>query len=76
MLRIHRQYEEDGFQVTEYTRDGETVEATVRAVIGEAIESTLPKNEIVELKQANEELKNRLNLAEQAIDELIFGGAL
>ena len=33
MSRILRQYEEDGYQITEYTRDDETVSAVIKELI-------------------------------------------
>jgi hypothetical protein len=75
-MRILKQYLEGDMLVTEYTRDGITVAAVVKTAMlekgSEVIE--LPKNPLFELQEENNALKERLDLAEAAIDELIFGG--
>ncbi|MGE7624610.1 hypothetical protein ACQKMD_16595 [Viridibacillus sp. NPDC096237] len=54
-----KEYEENGFKVTEYTRDGETVSHTIReAIITEPIEPPVP----VEPKPTLEELQTQLLL--------------
>lgn len=44
MLKILRQYEENGYQVTEYTRDGVTVSTTIK----QPIPVDLPEPEPIE----------------------------
>lgn len=72
MITILREYVEGRTLVREFTKDGVTVSHTVKTPVQEETENeviTLPKNPV-------NELQTRLELAEKAIDELIFGGAL
>jgi hypothetical protein len=76
---ILNQYTEGDMLVTEYTRDGETIAAVVRTAILDELENEvieLPKNPFLELQEENKALRDRLALAEAAIDDIIFGGGL
>lgn len=73
MLQLLREYVEGTTLVREFTKDGVTVSHTVRTPVeqetsGEVL-PPLPTNPLIDLK-------DRLALAEKAIDDLIFGGAL
>lgn len=35
MIKVLREYEENGYQITEYTKDGETVSHTVKVAISD-----------------------------------------
>lgn len=80
MIMVLRQYNDGKFLVTEYTVDGKVASHIVKTPIENETDGDqlppLTANPILELKQENEQLKDRLSLAEQAIDELIFGGGL
>jgi hypothetical protein len=78
MIAILRQYIEDNMQVIEYTKDGVTVSHVVKTPIqnetaGELL-PPLPPNPLLQLQQENEELKSRIELMQQALDDLILGG--
>jgi hypothetical protein len=81
-MRILKQYVEDGMLVTEYTRDGETVAATVKSLVTENLEGeviTLPKNPIQALQEENEKLKKQqaqLNADFEAFMDFIFNGGM
>jgi hypothetical protein len=78
MITILRQYIEDDMQVVEYTKDGVTVSHTVKTPIqnetaGEQL-PPLPPNPLLQLQQENAELKARIEVMQQALDELLLGG--
>lgn len=78
MITILRQYIEDDMQVVEYTKDGVTVSHTVKTPIqnetaGEQL-PPLPPNPLLQLQQENAELKERIEIMQQALDELLLGG--
>jgi hypothetical protein len=77
MLKIVNQYIEGEMIVTEYTADGVNVSHVVKTPIqqeteGEIIE--LPSNPLLQLQQENAELKERIEIMQQALDELLLGG--
>jgi hypothetical protein len=81
-MQILKQYVEDGMLVTEYTKDGETVSATVKSMVtenlgGEVI--TLPKNPIQVLQEENSKLQQQqaqLNADFEAFMDFIFNGGM
>jgi hypothetical protein len=77
MLNILKRYIEGEMIVTEYTADGVNVSHIVKTPIqhetdGEIIE--LPPNPLLQLQQENDELKARIELMQQALDDLLLGG--
>jgi hypothetical protein len=81
-MQILKEYVEDGMLVTEYTKDGETVSATVKSMVtenlgGEVI--TLPKNPIQVLQEENSKLQQQqaqLNADFEAFMDFIFNGGM
>jgi hypothetical protein len=72
-LIILRQYIVGNKRVTEYSRDG----STVSHIIEESIEKAeMPEHvsPTVFFQAENQKLKERLELVETAIDDIIFGG--
>ncbi|WP_240371679.1 hypothetical protein [Anoxybacteroides rupiense] len=77
MLQILKEYIDRDMLVREYTKDGENVSHIVKTPIqhetdGEIIE--LPPNPLLQLQQENDELKARIEIMQQALDDLILGG--
>ncbi|MED5042762.1 hypothetical protein P9848_12590 [Geobacillus stearothermophilus] len=78
MITILRQYIEGDMQVVEYTKDGVTVSHVVKTPIqnetaGEQL-PPLPPNPLLQLQQENAELKERIEIMQQALDDLLLGG--
>lgn len=42
MLQILRTFTEDGYEITEYTRDGETVDTVTKAIISDELPEPTP----------------------------------
>jgi hypothetical protein len=78
MIQILRQYIEGDMNVIEYTKDGVTVSHTIKTPIqnetaGEQL-PPLPPNPLLQVQQENAELKARIEVIQQALDDLILGG--
>jgi hypothetical protein len=72
-MSILRQYIIGNKRVTEYSRDG----TTVSHIIEESIEKAeMPEHvsHTMFFQEENQKLKERLELVETAIDDIIFGG--
>jgi len=78
MLSILKQYIENDMQVIEYTKDGVNVSHVVKTPIqnetaGELL-PPLPPNPLLQLQQENTELKERIEIMQQALEDLLLGG--
>jgi hypothetical protein len=78
MLQILKEYVDGDMLVREYTKDGENVSHIVKTpiqneTVGEQL-PPLPPNPLLQLQQENAELKARIEIMQQALDELLLGG--
>ncbi|NNV04784.1 hypothetical protein [Brevibacillus sp. MCWH] len=78
MIEVLREFVENGMRVIEYTRDGVNVSHRVEVPVqnetaGEQL-PPLPPNPILQLQQENAELKERIEIMHQALDDLLLGG--
>jgi hypothetical protein len=82
MLTVLKEYVENDYIITEYTRDGETVAAVVKTAVSENLEGeviTLPKNPIQVLQEENGKLQQQqaqLNADLEAFMEFYFSGGM
>lgn len=78
MIEILREFVENDMRVIEYTRDGVCVSHRVEVpvqneTVGEQL-PPLPPNPLLQIQQENVELKARIDLMQQALDDLLLGG--
>lgn len=73
MLQILNRYEDGDYEIIEYSKDGKTATHTVRALKTQMVEGEelpIPKP----LTQEIDELKQQLEVTQEALDYLLMGG--
>jgi len=77
MLSILREHIVGDKIIREYSKDGVTVSHKLETPISEETDGdiiTLPENPILALREENAMLNQKVQLMQQAIDELLLGG--
>lgn len=78
MIQILKEYVDGDMIVREYTKDGENVSHIVKTPIQNETSREqlppLPPNPLLQLQQENAELKERIEITQQVLDDLLLGG--
>ncbi len=74
MLQILNRYDDGDYEIIEYTKDGVTISHTVRALKSQMVEGEVLPPMPKPLNQELDELKQRQELMQLALDEIILGG--